>query len=305
MATAGSSRPWRRRAVGALAAMAVATALSAGCTGSDEGPSTDPGSARDEDGELRDPSGLTAEELDGVERCGDLHDMVLAWLDDAAARALDLQGDGDALDAAVESMMNPDGPLPGLEPLEGLFPAAPYGGIAGPLAIERYEELGCDPAEELRQILAWFGLPEDTPLTTDEDSPLAAALEARLDELGAGGFVAIGLGRRLVEGVALPGGPLLEALADVAQAQEAHRAATGTYATELEALIPHLDDPTIATTDDPDRPVIIVTAADADRYCIHGADGPSAVVESHDGIPRNRVPGTPSCPNTFPDIDDG
>lgn len=304
MATEAPSWPRRRRVVGALAVLVITASLFAGCTSAGGGPSAGSGPSLEE-GELRDPSGLTAEDLDGVERCGDLHDVVLAWLDGAAARALDLQGDGDALDVMVESMMSAEGPLPGLEPLEGLFPAAPYGGIAGPVAAERYEELDCDPAGELRRILAWFGLPEDTPLTTDEGSPLAEALEARLDELGAGGFVAIGLGRRLVEGVALPGSPLMEALADVAQAQEAHRAATGSYATDLEALVPHLADPTIATTDDPDRPVIIVTAADADRYCVHGADGPSAVVESHDGIPRHRVPGTPSCPNTFPDVDEG
>lgn len=290
-------RPARRAVVAPLLALAL---LLTACTSSDD----DAGGGSAPPGELVDPAGLTADQLDGVTSCRGLHDAALAWLDEAAARAKDLQGDGDALDVMVESMMSADGPLPGLEALEGLFPAAPYGGIAGPVAVERYEELGCDPTGELRRILTWFGLPESTALTTDEGSPLADALTARLDELGAGGFVAIGLGRRLVEGVALPGSPLMEALADVAQAQEAHRAATGAYATELEELAAHLADPSIATTDDPDRPIVIVTAADADAYCVHGADGPSAVVESHDGIPRHRVPGTPSCPNTFPDIDD-
>lgn len=291
----------RTRPIGpaAVALGLVAALLLAACSGDDD--ATEGPSPADE---LIDPSGLTAEQVEGLTSCRQLHDAAITWLDAAAARAQELQGDGDALDVMVDSMMSTEGPLPGLEALEGLLPAAPYGGIAGPLAIERYEALGCDPAAELRRILDWFELPESTSLTVEEGAPLAEALEARVDELGAGGFVAIGLGRRLVEGVALPGSPLMEALADVAQAQEAHRAATGTYASDLEALVPHLADPSIATAGDPDGPVVIVTAADDDNYCVHGADGPSAVVESHDGIPRPRVPGTPSCPNTFPDIDD-
>ena len=279
---------------------ALGVALLVGCTTSQTSAPT--GAAADT-AEVRNPAGITDEELEGVTTCGQLHERVLAWLDAVAARALDLQGDGDALDVMVDSMMDEEGPLPGLEALEGLFPAAPYGGIAGAIAAARYEELGCTASDELPRLLEWFGVPEQARLTV-EDGPLADALTARLDELGAGGFVAIGLGRRLVEGVALPGSPLMEALADVARAQEAHRAATGSYATELDQLLPHLDDPGLVATDDPDRPVVIVTAADADRYCVHGADGPSAVVESHDGKPRNRVPGTPSCPNTFPDLDD-
>ena len=284
--------------------LGVALALVVGalaCTGSDEDDGGRPSSAQD--GAVVDPSGITDEELEGVTTCGQLHERVLGWLDAVAARALELQGEGDALDVMVESMMDEDGPLPGLEAMEGLFPAAPYGGIAGATATARYEELGCTASDELPRLLDWFGVPEQTPLSA-EDGPLADALTARLDELGAGGFVAIGLGRRLVEGVALPGSPLMEALADVARAQEAHRAATGTYAIDLEQLLSYLDDPGLVATDDPEQPVIIVTAADEDRYCVHGADGPSAVVESHDGIPRNRVPGTPSCPNTFPDLDD-
>jgi len=271
-----------------------------GCRGSDQGGGR-PSPAQDRD--LVDPSGITAEELDGVTTCGQLHERVLTWLDAVAARALDLQGEGDALDVMVASMMDEDGPLPGLEALEGLFPAHPYGGIAGAVATARYDALGCTATDELPRLLEWFGVPERTRLDAQE-GPLAEAIEGRLDELGAGGFVAIGLGRRLVEGVALPGSPLMEALADVARAQEAHRAATGTYASDLEQLLPHLDDPGLVASDDPDRPAVIVTAADADRYCVHGADGPSAVVESHDGVPRNRIPGTPSCPNTFPDLDD-
>ncbi|MFP5254682.1 MAG: hypothetical protein ACLGI8_02405 [Acidimicrobiia bacterium] len=302
MATASPSRPRDRRMLGPAVAVVVALGVAGACTGSD---GSGPSGPTLEDGDLRDPSGLTADELKDVDTCRQLHDTVLTWLDAAAARARDLQGDGDALDVMVDSLMEPDGPLPGLEALEGLFPAAPYAGIAGPEAARRYEELGCEPADELRRILDWFGLPEDTPITTDEGGPLAEALTTRLDDLGAGGFVAVGLGRRLVEGVALPGSPLMEALADVARAQEAHRAATGAYAGDLSALVPYLDDPTLADGIDPDRPVVVITAADADAYCVHGADGPSAVVESHDGIPRSRVPGTPSCPNTFPDLDEG
>lgn len=297
--TLGSGRV-RRRAWCFAGGAVLATALLAGCTTSE---SSAPAGGDLDAGEIRDPAGITAEELDGVTTCGQLHERVLTWLDAVAARALDLQGEGDALDVMVDSMMDEDGPLPGLEALEGLFPAHPYGGIAGAVATARYDELGCTATDELPRLLEWFGVPEQTRLDA-QDGTLAEAIEARLDELGAGGFVAIGLGRRLVEGVALPGSPLMEALADVARAQEAHRAATGTYATDLEQLLPHLDDPGLVASDDPDRPVVIVTAADADRYCVHGADGPSAVVESHDGVPRNRIPGTPSCPNTFPDLDD-
>src|SRR5690606_11372604 len=90
--------------------------------------------SRRDTAELVDPSGLTGEQLGGVTSCRALHDAALTWLDAAATRAKDRQGDGDALDVMVESMMDPDGPLPGLEALEGLFPAAPYGGMAGPAA---------------------------------------------------------------------------------------------------------------------------------------------------------------------------
>src|SRR5690606_26374851 len=122
-----------RRAATALG-LAIAL-LVAACSGNDDRDGGSPAEA------LVDPSGLTAEQLGRVRSCRELHDAVLTWLDRAAARAKDLQGDGDALDAMVESMMSADGPLPGLEPVEGLFPAAPYGGIAGPAAVERYEEL--------------------------------------------------------------------------------------------------------------------------------------------------------------------
>jgi len=297
-----------------MSALLVALALLGACSGADGRPGDAAAPSDDDPGVVVVPTGITEDQLDGVDDCEALHDAVLEWLDAAAARAVELiaepppaEGDADdepvILELLAQSVLSEDGPTEGLEPVEGLFPAAPYGGIAGGAAAARYEELGCRATDEFPALLAWFGLEADTPLTLDEGSPLGAAALRRMREDGAGGFVALGLVRRLGEGAALPDSPLMAALADVARAQEAYRADAGTYADDLVLLRPYLEDPTLA---DEGRigPVIIVTAADADAYCVHGADGPSAVVESHDGVPRNRIPGTPSCPNTFPDLDE-
>lgn len=180
----------------------------------------------------------------------------------------------------------------------------PYGGLGGEAVVERYEQLGCEPDDEFPAILAWFGLPADTPRDL-EAGPLAAAVRDRIehDETeGAAGSAALGLARRLAEGAETGDSPLFVALRDVADAQEAYQADHGRYADSLEALVAYgVDD---ALTDSGHTAVMIaVTAADEDAYCIHGAHQGSAVLESHDGIPHNRLPGSPSCPHTFPDID--
>lgn len=282
----GSRRTWGRAAVGATAALLVA------CGGA--APTVE-GTAPP------DPTGPTAAELADAEDCPALHAHVLAWLDAAAERAQRLQPDGDALSLIIgEAVLLGEVPE-GLEPIEGLQPTVPYGGIAGTAARERYASLGCRHDDETAAILDWFGLPGDTELRVDT-GPLHDETRRRIDA-GAGGFVALGLGRRLGEGVVTSDSPLMSALADVAAAQEAFRARTGAYATELEQLRDDLDDPGLVDWD-LEGPLVMIAKATADAYCIHGADGGSAQVESHDGVPRPRVPGSPSCPATFPDIDD-
>lgn len=294
----GTRRPWARVAVGATAAALVACGGAAAVTTSTPTSTPVPTATV---ADPADPRGPTSRELADVVDCPSLHARVLDWLDDAAERADRLQPDGDALTLIVgEAVLMGEVPE-GLEPVEGLLPGAAYGGIAGAAARDRYDALGCTADDEADMILAWFDLPPDTALRVDA-GPLHDEVRRRM-EAGAGGFVALGLGRRLAEGLVTSDSALMAALADVAAAQEAFRAETGTYAPELEDLRSHLDDPGLVDWD-ADGPLVIVTKATADAYCIHGADGGSAQVESHDGVPRARTPGSPSCPNTFPDIDD-
>ena len=181
--------------------------------------------------------------------------------------------------------------------LDDLFPPAPYGGLGGDEAAERYDELGCSPDDEFPVLLDWLGLPPDTARDLS-DGPLADAVAARTR---AGDTTALIVGRRLGEGAGTTDSPLFQALRQVAAAQQGHRDQRGTYASDLRSLIDHGLDPALVADDS--GLTIFVTAADGEAYCVHGADQGSAVVESHDHTPRNRIPGSPSCPNTFPDLD--
>jgi hypothetical protein len=98
-------------------------------------------------------------------------------------------------------VLHEGGPLEGLEAAEQLQPRRPYGGIAGSAAVARYEDLDCGPDDEAPALLAWFGLPEDSPTSLEPGDPLATAVSEHVATDGAGGFVAIGLGRRLGEGL--------------------------------------------------------------------------------------------------------
>lgn len=181
--------------------------------------------------------------------------------------------------------------------LDDLFPPAPYGGLGGEGAAQRYGELGCSPDDEFPALLAWFDLPPDTPRDVAR-GPLAEALAERL---GAGDTMALVIARRLGEGAETTDSALFEALRQVAAAQQDHREQRGTYASDLRPLVDHGLDPALVADDS--ALTIFVTAADEQAYCVHGADRGGAVVESHDHTPRNHTPGSPSCPNTFPDLD--
>jgi hypothetical protein len=187
----------------ALAAVLVSGLLVGSCSGGDGGGSGGSPATVDDPGrrEVLDPTGITAAQLAGLDRCEDLHAVVLGWLDAAAARASDLLGDGNALDLLVESVLHEGGPLEGLEAAEQLQPRRPYGGIAGSAAVARYEDLECGPEDEAPALLAWFGLPEDSPTSLEPGGPLAHAFTEHLASDGAGGFVAVGLARRLGEGL--------------------------------------------------------------------------------------------------------
>ena len=288
---------WGARGAGVVG-LVLATTL-VGCAPSGT-PTASPASTADGPA-MADPEGLTTAELDGVDSCDALHTRVSAWLDVAAERARALQPDRDALSLVTGAVVL--GRMPdGVEAFGGMLPSRPYAGIAGEVASQRYEQLGCSPDDEFPALLAWAGLPDDTPLGPGAD-PLLSTLEQRMADDGAGGFVALGIARRLTEGAARSDSDLMVALADVARAQESFRATTGAYATDLEQLRELLDDPGLVDWEDVDDPLLVVTKATADAYCIHGADGASGVVESHDGTPRNRAPGTSSCPNTFADLD--
>lgn len=248
------------------------------------------------------PEPLVAADLDTVTSCAKLHERVLVWLDTAAAHAGRVHPVSDMLSLLADGVTQGQEPA-GLAPLEGRWFAAPYGGLGGDAAAARYDELGCSPDDEFPALLAWAGLPADTE-TSQANDVFVDRFLTRMDDDGAGGYVALAFLRRLTEGGELSDSRLMVALRDVARAMEAHRAEHGSYAGDLEVLRPYLDAPSIPEWDSPDDPVIIIARATADAYCVHGADIGSAVLESHDGVPRNRTWGTPSCPNTFPDIDD-
>lgn len=284
-----------------LAAVSVAAGLMGGCgqgTGGDAVDSGGPEPRPAATAEAPAPSGgpLTAADVAAIESCVQLHDAVLARIDRESAAAGSLSDSGRGGDS-VEGLGLPD-------LAARVHPPHPYGGLGGEAVVERYEQLGCEPDDEFPAILAWFGLPADTPRDL-EAGPLAEAVRDRVDHdetEGAGGLAALGLARRLAEGAETGDSPLFVALRDVANAQEAYQADHGRYADSLQALVAYgVDD---ALTDYGETDVMIaVTAADEDAYCIHGAHHGSAVLESHDGIPHNRLPGSPSCPHTFPDID--
>lgn len=248
------------------------------------------------------PTALTAADLGDIASCGDLHERVLGWLDGAAAYARQVHPDGEALDMIIEAAL--EGEVPeGMVTLEDMWLAAPYGGLGGQAVARRYDELGCHPDDEFPALLDWAGLSGDTDISASNDD-LVDRFMQRVEADGAGGYVALAFVRRLIEGGELSDSRLMVGLSDIAQAMNTYRGDHGRYAEDLEQLRPYLDDPSIPDWDAVEDPVIIITKATADAYCVHGADNGSAVVESHDGIPRNRTPGTPSCPNTFPDIDD-
>jgi hypothetical protein len=248
------------------------------------------------------PTPLTVADLGDIASCADLHERVLEWLDTAATHARRVHPEEDAVAMIVEAAMEGEAPE-GMLTLEGMWPPAPYGGLGGDAVAGRYDELDCHPDDEFPALLAWGGLPDDTEISASNDA-LVDRFMQRVEADGAGGYVPLAFVRRLIEGGELSDSRLMVGLADIAQAMDAHRADHGRYAEDLEELRPYLDDASIPDWDAAEDPVIIITRATADSYCVHGADNGSAVVESHDGIPRNRTPGTPSCPNTFPDIDD-
>lgn len=189
----------------AIVAVVVGGLLAGGCSDGSDGsgagaaPVDDPGRR-----EVVDPTGITAAQLAGLDHCTDLHAVVLGWLDAAADRASELLGDGNALDLLVESVTHEGGPLEGLEAAEQLQPRRPYGGIAGSAAVARYEDLGCEGDGERAALLAWFDLPPDAATSLGPGDPLGSAVARHVAEDGAGGFVAIGLGRRIGEGLAAP-----------------------------------------------------------------------------------------------------
>lgn len=264
----------------------LASAVLVGCGSEAPGSSASDSISRDDD-----PGPLTSAELDAVASCAQLHEAVLAKIGDEAAAA------GATDDRNPIEDWRPED-LPDLA--MRIHPPRPYGGLGGDAVGEQYEQLGCHPDDEFPAILAWFGLPPDTPRHLGEGGPLGEVVSERAETDGAGAFAAIGLARRLGEGAETTDSRLFAALRQVAAAQDAHRADRGRYADNLEDLVAYgVDDNLIHNTD----VIILVTAADDRAYCVHGADHGSAVLESHDGVPRNRAPGSPSCPKTFPNID--
>ncbi len=285
--------------------LAGLVAILAACGGgwSEVGPTPEPVSSEATD---PDATGSTASEpaepdWSGIGACDRLHQVVLAHLDALAAVSARIDP-GATVDELVEDGLMADQTPADLGRLLGMYPAAPYGGIAPDGAVDRYETLGCAPEDEYPALLGWLGLDADLDPSV-ADARLEAAVVERFEDLGRGGWLPLAVGRRLVDGPPMDDSPIFAALQAAVAAQMEYREVHGEFAADVAELAGFGLDPAIAnwSVEAPDVPLILVSAANDVDVCMNGE---GTVVETPDLVPRVREPGSASCPNSFPHLDE-